>query len=62
MYVTDENYRVSVYTSKGHFIKHFSTYEKSDDQQAQVLRGVAIDNLTGTLYMCDYMNNRVIVC
>ena len=62
VYVTDENYRVSVYTSKGHFIKHFSTYEKSDDQQAQVLRGVAIDNLTGTLYMCDYMNNRVIVC
>ena len=62
VYVTDENYRVSVYTSKGQFIKHFSTYEKSDDQQTQLLRGVAIDNLTGALYMCDYMNNRVIVC
>ena len=52
VYVTDENHRVSVYNSKGHFIKSFSTNGPV---------GVAVDNTIGALYVCDWGNNRVVV-
>ena len=55
VYVTDENHRVSVYNSTGHFIKSFST----NGLDSPI--GVAVDNTTGALYVCDWGNNRVVV-
>ena len=60
MYVTDDNHRVSVYTSSGQFIKCFGT-QGSGEGELHYPKGVAVDNTTGALYVCDYGNNRVVV-
>ena len=53
VYVTDDNHRVSVYTSNGQFIKCLSGVNDPT--------GVAVDNTTGDLYVCDYANDCVVV-
>ena len=60
MYVTDENHRVSVYTSNGQFIKCFGT-RGSGEGELNYPKGVAVDNTTGALYVCDHFNDRVLV-
>ena len=55
VYITDGSYRISIYTSSGQFIKSFGV------QKVFLLEGVAVDNTTGALYVCDYYNNRVVV-
>ena len=55
VYVTEENHRVSVYNSSGQFIKCFGTIGLKGPE------GVAVDNTTGALYVCDWGNNRVVV-
>ena len=60
MYVTDNNHRVSVYTSSGQFIKCFGT-KGSGERELIYPEGVAVDNTTGALYVCDHYNDRVVV-
>ena len=60
VYITDENHRVSVYTSSGEFIKCFGT-QGSREGELDRPKGVAVDNTTGALYVCDFGNRRVIV-
>ena len=62
VYVTDSNHHVSVYTSRGQFVKCFGT-EGSGEGALELMypQGVAVDNTTGALYVCDYLNNRVVV-
>ena len=60
VYVTDENHRVSVYTSSGQFIKCFGT-QGSGEGEFGSPRGVAVDDTTGALYVCDSVNNQVVV-
>ena len=60
VYVTDSNYRISVYTSSGQFVKSFGV-QKSGGKEVSLLPGIAVDNTTGALYVCDYYNNRVVV-
>ena len=60
MYVTDWNHRVSMYTSSGQFIKCFGT-KGSGERELFVPEGVTVDNTTGALYVCDSVNNRVVV-
>ena len=60
MHVTDNNHRVSVYTSSGQFIKFFGT-QGSGEGELDGPEGVAVDNTTGALYVCDCYNNRVVV-
>ena len=60
VYITDENHRVSVYTSSGQFIKCFGT-QGSGEGELSCPEGVAVDNTTGALYVCDFINNRVVV-
>ena len=60
VYVTDGNYRILVYTTSGQFIKSFGL-QKSGGEGVFLLEGVAVDNTTGALYVCDYYNNRVVV-
>ena len=60
VYVTDWNHHVSVYTSSGQFIKCFGT-RGSGEGELNSPRGVAVDNTTGALYVCDSLNNRVVV-
>ena len=57
VYITDGNHRVSMYTSSGQFIKCFGTQEGD----LSLPQGVAVDNITGVLYVCDFSNDRVIV-
>ena len=61
VYITSEkNNRVSVFTSNGQFIKCFGT-QGSGEGELNHPEGVAVDNTTGALYVCDSGNNRVIV-
>ena len=60
VYVTDSNYRISVYTTSGQFIKYFGV-QRSGGEEVSLLPGIAVDNTTGALYVCDYFNNRVVV-
>ena len=60
VYITDYNHRVSVYTSSGEFIKCFGT-RGSRKGELDHPEGVAVDNTTGALYVCDSSNNRVVV-
>ena len=60
LYITDENNHVSVYTSSGQFIKCFGTQE-SGEEKLNGPKGIAIDNTTGALYVCDIFNDRVVV-
>ena len=60
VYITDYNHRVSVYTSSGEFIKCFGT-RGSRKGELDHPEGVAVDNTTGALYVCDSINNRVVV-
>ena len=61
VYVTDENHRVSVYTSSGEFIKCFGTQGSDEVGELNYPEGLAVDNTTGALYVCDCSNNRVVV-
>ena len=60
VYVTDWNHRVSVYTSSGQFIKCLGT-KGSGEGELYYPKGVAVDNTTGALYVCDCINDRVVV-
>ena len=60
VYVTDENHRVSVYTSSGQFIKCFCALEDWEGELS-CSKGVAVDNTTGALYVCDSHKHRVVV-
>ena len=60
VYVTCKNHHVSVYTSSGQFMKCFGTKESVEGELWDP-HGVAVDNTTGALYVCDYINNRVVV-
>ena len=61
VYITDEYQcdRLSAYTSSGKFIKRFSTQE-SLQIGLNYPKGVAVDNTTGALYVCDFGNDRII--
>ena len=60
VYITDNKHGVSVYTSSGQFMKCFGTYG-SGEGKFDHPEGVAVDNTTGALYVCDYNNDRVVV-
>ena len=60
VYITDWSCRVSVYTSSGQLIKCFGT-QGSGEGELNYPKGVAVDNTTGALYVCDYLNNRIVV-
>ena len=60
VYVTNNYHRVSMYTSNGQFIKSFGT-KGSGERELNCPKGVAVDNTTGALYVCDTANNRVVV-
>ena len=60
VYITDKNHCVSVYTSSGQFIKCFGVQGRGEGELDHP-RGVAVDNTTGALYVCDSENNRVVV-
>ena len=60
VYVTDNNHRVSLYTSSGQFIKCFST-QGSGEGDLYYPKEVAVDDTTRALYVCDSVNNRVVV-
>ena len=60
VYITDRNHRVSMYTSSGQFIKCFGT-QGSGEGELDGPEGVAVDNTTGALYVCDSYNHRVVV-
>ena len=53
VYITDSNNRVSVYTTSGRFIKCFGNFVLPE--------GVAVDNTTRALYVCDFNNDCVVV-
>ena len=57
VYVTDLNHHVSVYTSSGQFISTRGSGEGELDRP----KGVAVDNTTGALFVCDFCNNRVVM-
>ena len=61
MYITDLTHCVSVYTSSGQFIKCFGT-QGSGEEELNCPEGVAVDNTTGALYVCDSNNYHVVVC
>ena len=62
VYITNENYRLSVYNSSGQFIKNFGTdVLDSHVNQLDSPVGIAIDNTTGALYVCDWGTNSVVV-
>ena len=66
VYVTDENDRVSVYTSSGQFLSCFDTQgsgpgEELYAKEMNCPKGLAVDNTTGALYVCDSVNNCVVV-
>ena len=48
---------VSVHSNSGKFIKHL----RLDRIQPVRLAGIAVDNTTGVLYVCDHSNDCVIV-
>ena len=62
VYITDEyqHDRLSAYTSSGQFIKRFSTQGSLQIGQLNYPKGVAVDNITGALYVCDFGNDRII--
>ena len=60
VYITDFNHRVSAYTSSGQFIKSFGT-QGSGEGELNYPKGIAVDDTTGALYVCDFLNNRVVV-
>ena len=60
VYITDNKHRVSVYTSSGQIIMCFGTHG-SGEGKFDHPEGVAVDNTTGALYVCDYNNDRVVV-
>ena len=55
VYITDDSHHVSVYTSSGQF-KSFG-----GEGELKGPRGVAVDNTTGALYVCESLNDRVVV-
>lgn len=65
VYITDLNDRVSVFSHDGKFIKCFTTTVSLDRERRVSLSnyagGLAINNATGALYVCDRQKNRVIV-
>ena len=61
MYITEHsNYRVSIFTINGKFV-HTIGKEGSGDDQFDWPRGIALDKARSLLYICDYINNRVVV-
>ena len=56
VYVTDQQSHVSAFSTQGQFLKVLGNQEKSF-----FYRGVAVDNNTGNLYVCDFYNNCIIV-
>ena len=61
MYITEHtNYRVSVFTINGKFIRTIGK-EGRGDNQFDWPRGIALDKTRSLLYICDYINNRVVV-
>ena len=55
VYVTDRNHHVSAFTTSGQFLKCFGLGELN------ITSGIAVDNTTGNIYVCDTHNNRVVV-
>ena len=56
VYVTDSyNHRVSAFTTSGQFLKCFGFGELN------ITSGIAVDNTTGNIYVCDTHNNCVVV-
>ena len=59
LYVLDKYKKcVSVLSSSGKFIK---CLKLCDEDEHKLLAGIAVDNTTGALYVCDYRNDCVIV-
>ena len=61
VYVTDHNHRVSAFSTDGQFLKCFG--KKGNGIKGELLfpKGMAVDNTTGNIYVCDCANNRVVV-
>ena len=60
VYISEEgNNRVSVFSSSGQFLKCFGSYG-SGKGQFQSPTGVAIDNTTGNMFVCDWGNDCVV--
>ena len=54
------NYRVSVFTTDGTFVRSFGEKGANEDQFIQPHIGMAFDK-DGLLYICDHVNNRLVV-
>ena len=57
VYVSDENNRVSVFTSGGQFVTAFGQKGKGDGE-FNLPFGISVDKC-GIVYVCDFKNNRV---
>ena len=57
VYVTDHNNRVSIFNNKGKFLKCLG----NEKGELGCPRGIAINNTTRNIYVCDRMNNRIVV-
>ena len=59
LYITDRgNHRVSVFDTKGHYLHSFDG--TTSGKEFNNPQGIATDKL-GNLYVCDSMNNRIVV-
>ena len=60
VYVTDQNHRVSAFTTNGQFLKCFGE-KGSGEGELNFPDGIAVDNTTKNIYVCDSNNSRVVV-
>ena len=60
VYVTDYNYGVSAFSRQGQFLKCFYKQE-SGEGKLSFSEGIAVDNASGNIYVCDYANHCVFV-
>ena len=60
VYVSN-NYKVSLFTTNGAFLREFEREDRRDGEFDFSGGGLAVDQTTGNLYVCDYYNNRFVV-
>uniref|UniRef100_A0A1X7SWN8 Uncharacterized protein n=1 Tax=Amphimedon queenslandica TaxID=400682 RepID=A0A1X7SWN8_AMPQE len=54
------NHRVSIFTSDGQYVNHFGGKGSNKDQFNSPYVGITFDK-DGRLYVCDNLNNRIVV-
>ena len=60
VYVTDRNHCVSAFTTRGQFLKCFGE-KGSGEGELSHPGGIAVDNTSGNICVCDRYNGRVVV-